>query len=225
MKNFKLSVVTVLAMSAFAVAGGDIEPVVEPMVVEEVASDSGFYIGGAYSLSNQETNWQNSVDGSFVGSEKFERDSSAYMLQAGYKFNQYIAIEGRYWDSMETDTWSSNQQWGNYSNSDGDWSAWGIYAKPMYPVTEAVDVYALLGYGNVSIEDKWSNNTSLLDENGFQWGIGASFDITDNLSLFADYVVLCSDEGETFVSADGGFDSETVETSMSTVNIGLSYKF
>jgi len=39
MKKFSLSVVTVLAMSAFAVAGGDIEPVVEPVVVE-VGMDS-----------------------------------------------------------------------------------------------------------------------------------------------------------------------------------------
>ena len=43
MKNIVLSAVAVLAMSSFAVAGGDIAPVEEPVVVAEpVITDSGF---------------------------------------------------------------------------------------------------------------------------------------------------------------------------------------
>ena len=236
MKNFTLSVATVLAMSAFAVAGGDIEPVAEPMVVEEVASDSGFYIGGAFSLVNTSTDWHENygyTDGDdYVRTGSWERDSNAYMLQAGYQFNQYIAVEGRYWGSMDSNEWSSSEYMNDtltYSNnySDGDWSAWGIYAKPMYPVTETFNVYALLGYGNVSIDDEWTDDVSLLDENVFQWGLGASVDITENLSAFADYVQLCSDEGDSYVPTDGGYDynTESWETSIYTINIGLSYKF
>jgi len=236
MKNFKLSVVAVLAMSAFAAAGGDIEPVAEPMVVEAVTSDSGFYIGGAFSLATTSTDWYENygydggTDYEYFGS--WERDSNAYMLQAGYQFNQYIAIEGRYWGSMDSNEWTNSRYTdGNldYSDSysDGDWSAWGIYAKPMYPVTDSVDVYALLGYGNVSIDDEWRSGVSMLDENVFQWGLGASVDITENLSAFADYVQLCSDEGNSYVSTDSGYDydTDTWETSIYTINIGLSYKF
>jgi len=236
MKNFTLSVATVLAMSAFAVAGGDIEPVAEPMVIEEVASDSGFYIGGAYSLVNTEINEHRNygyIDGSVNDDHwNWEKDSNAYMLQAGYQFNQYIAIEGRYWGSMDSNKWSSADYTNgslDYSSSysDGDWSAWGIYAKPMYPVTESVDVYALLGYGNVSVDDNWYDQQSLLDENVFQWGIGASVDITENLSAFVDYVQLCSDEGNSYVPTDSGYDYDTynIDVSIYTVNIGLSYKF
>jgi opacity protein-like surface antigen len=236
MKNFTLSVATVLALSAFAVAGGDIEPVAEPMVVEEVASDSGFYIGGAFSLANTSTDYHENygdIGGpDYVYNGSWERDSNAYMLQAGYQFNQYIAIEGRYWGSMDSNEWSSSSYTDgnlNYSNSssDGDWDAWGIYAKPMYPVTNSVDVYALLGYGNVSIDDKWSGDVSMLDEDVFQWGIGASVDITENLSAFADYVQLVSDEGGSYVPTDSGWDynTDTWETSIYTINIGLSYKF
>ena len=236
MKNFTLSVAAALAMSSFAVAGGDIEPVVEPVVVEEVASDSGFYIGGAYSLSNTEISAHSNYG--YDGGTDYDSywtdsmDRNAFMLQAGYQFNEYIAIEGRYWGSMDSNEYSSAYYIdgvldNSYSWSDGDWSAWGIYAKPMYPVTESFDVYALLGYGNVSIDDNWWFNESLLDENVFQWGIGASYSFTENTSLFVDYVQLCSDEGDTYVDYDMYYDYSTVSTDISlyTVNIGLTYRF
>jgi len=49
MKKFNLLLVAVLAMSTFAVAGGDIAPVEEPVVVvpEVVEDTSAFYIGAA----------------------------------------------------------------------------------------------------------------------------------------------------------------------------------
>ncbi len=52
MKKITSSIVAALAVSTFAVAGGDIapvEPVVETPMVEEV-STGGFYAGIAYSL-------------------------------------------------------------------------------------------------------------------------------------------------------------------------------
>lgn len=239
MKNFTLSVATVLAMSTFAIAGGDIAPV-EPMVEEVVqASDSGFYIGGAYSLANSQYDHSQNygyTDGTdYLNTWSYEYDSNAYMLQAGYKFNQYIAIEGRYWGSMDSYQYDGayyidGQLVDNYYGySDGDWSAWGIYAKPMYPVTESFDVYALLGYGNVSVDDNWYyNQGGILDENVFQWGIGASYDITENASVFIDYVQLCDGEnGNSYVPVDSGYDYNTynVDVSIYTVNIGISYKF
>lgn len=58
MKKFNLSLVTVLAMSTFAIAGVDIGPVVPmietPVVVEE-STPGSFYLGGAYSLLNAES--------------------------------------------------------------------------------------------------------------------------------------------------------------------------
>ena len=52
MKKLTLSLTAILAMSTFAVAGGDIapmEPVVNtPVVVEEVSTGGGLYIGIAY---------------------------------------------------------------------------------------------------------------------------------------------------------------------------------
>lgn len=246
MKNFTLSVATVLALSTFAIAGGDIAPV-EPMV-EEVApaqDDSGFYIGGAYSLVNTSIDYHDSygmlVDGNqYEQSGTDERDDNGYMLLAGYKYNQYVAIEGRYWGSMHDRSWESSstlngQPDGSWDNSDGDFEAWGIYVKPMYPVTETFDVYALLGYGNTSIHDKFYTidgaGPDLLDEDGFQWGIGASYAFTENLSLFADYVALCDDVDQSadwnaiYTNSYWDYDTTDIEVSVYTVNFGLMYKF
>lgn len=76
------------------------------------------------------------------------------MLQAGYKFNQYVAVEGRYWigleEGMEVDLGI---------NGDLTVDTWGLYVKPMYPVTEAFDIYALLGYASSDASAKAGNFT------------------------------------------------------------------
>ncbi len=227
MKNFTLSVATVLAMSTFAVAGGDIEPVVAP--VEEIApapDDSGFYIGGAYSMISEENEFL--VDGGWVYYEKSDFEQDAFMLQAGYTFNKYIAVEGRYWSGFgdSEESYREGDNWdGDYFSESGDFSsdsdAWGIYLKPMYPVTDEFTVYGLVGYADVTIDydvetwgEKWSDD-------GFSWGLGASYDFTDNLSVFADYVVLLNDDTEP--QAEFGFFSFTNQ--VDTWNFGLTYKF
>ncbi len=241
MKNFTLSIATVLALSTFAVAGGDIEPVVEPMVVEEVASDSGFYIGGALSKLNTETTWNDQygdigVD-EYSSTYTFEDDASAFMLQAGYKFNQYIAIEGRYWDTMgDVHDYSYSYTYngapdGSGSYGDGDFTAWGIYVKPMYPVTEAFDLYALLGYANVDVGDlgTWDGNAINNEESGFSWGIGAAYAFTENFSFFVDYVTFADVEDSHDWNAGGDgwweYDVSSLDIATYTVNVGISYKF
>ena len=53
MKKFNLSLVTVLAMSTFAFAGGDIapgEPMIETRMVEE-STPGNFYLGLGYGMA------------------------------------------------------------------------------------------------------------------------------------------------------------------------------
>ena len=196
MKKFNLSLVAVLAMSTFAVAGGDIAPVEEPVVVvpEVVESTGGFYLGGAYGYGDMEFS-----ETGYSHNENFD----SFMLQAGYKFNPYIAVEGRYWLTSE-DSWDD---W----NEDFSADSWGIYVKPMYPVTNELDVYALLGYGDTDPEIGGQGPD--YDTDGFQWGLGASYDVTDNVAVFVDYVSLYDD---TNVGEDLTID---------TVNFGVTYNF
>jgi len=211
MKNIVLSTVAVLAMSTFAVAGGDIAPVEEPVVVvEPVVTDSGFYLGLGYSLLSTDTQ---TVAGN-VSTDITSDDYSMVMFQAGYKFNSYVALEGRYWMGIDDNSWLAASE-----NVTGEVDAWGIYVKPMYPVTDAFDVYALLGYANT---DYSVTGTSIGDLDGFSWGLGASYSFTDSVSVFVDYVNLYNDNYDVINSA-----LQTVEydDTIATWNFGVTYQF
>jgi opacity protein-like surface antigen len=118
------------------------------------------------------------------------------MLQAGYKFNPYIAVEGRYWFDLDEDV-----------------DTWGIYAKPMYPVTDAIDIYALLGYA--------SSDVNYIDADGFSWGLGGAYAFTDNVAVFVDYTSMYDDDDT--VAYVGG--SERLDTEITSWNFGVTYTF
>ncbi|WP_052746183.1 porin family protein [Sulfurovum lithotrophicum] len=194
MKKLNLSLAAIFAIGTFAVAGGDIAPV-EPVVEAPVVESTGnFYIGGAYGYGDMDVS-----DAGYSHDENFD----SFMLQAGYKFNPYIAVEGRYW-------WTSGNDWDN-SGEDFSADSWGIYVKPMYPVTNELDIYALLGYGDTDPEIGGSGPD--YDTDGFQWGLGASYDVTENVAVFVDYVSLYDDTN----------DGE--DLTIDTVNFGVTYNF
>ena len=199
MKETFLSCITIIALSGVAYAGGDITPVeevVEPLVQEE----SSYYIGmgvGGITLNNDSSN------------EEFT--STQLMLQMGYQYNKYIAVEGRYAFGFNTDYEVGTTP---PVTSYGDISNWGIYLKPMYPIGD-FSVYALLGYGGV-ILDKINDGDAY--ENGFQWGLGAQYAITQNISVFIDYVSLYNDTGFDYIARYDDIDSDVW-------TLGMSYRF
>ncbi|MEA3456095.1 MAG: porin family protein [Campylobacterota bacterium] len=226
MKNIVLSAVAVAAMSSFAVAGGDIAPIEEPVVVEEVVVvenlDAGFYLGLGYgSLKGEETFGWNPGQGE-VTFEEDSRDFDQLLLQAGYKFNAYVAIEGRYWFGMNdlSGVWDYD---GALLTTDASLDAWGIYVKPMYPVTDAFDIYALLGYATSSLEEDiiipGGTVSQTTDLDGFSWGLGVAYTFNDSISIFADYVSLYDD------TVDYDVYNSWSEFQIDTVNVGVSYKF
>jgi len=218
MKKFTLSVAAVMAMSTFAIAGGDIAPVEEPMV--EVAApaidDSGFYVGLGYSYMMMEKDWGDEIIGIITPSQIMgegieEVTENAVLLLAGYNFNKYIAVEGRYTKGIgDLDSDMDGE-------IDGDLSNIGLYLKPMYPLG-GVTLYGLLGFGKVTLEepDYGIDNS----ESGFQWGLGASMEVTENVGVFVDYTRLYDDTG---------FDDtqffDGVDMTIDSVNVGVTYKF
>jgi len=199
MKRILISFVTA---SAIVVAGGDlapVEPVVEtPMVIEQ----SPFYLGvgiGDATVNDDDT------------SEEFS--STTLMLQAGYLYNNYIALEGRYTFGVDTDYDPGNT---NSSSSDynGDFSSWGIYLKPMYPIGN-FSLYGLLGYGGVMLDDLAGGDAY---ESAFHWGLGASYAMSDNYSVFVDYVSMYDDTGFDYRATLDDVDSDTW-------TFGVSYRF
>ena len=201
MKKIVLSVVTMAAVSTACFAVEDAAPV-EPMLGTPfmAASHSGLYLGlglsatavsnGSISIFSDESGQDRTVD---------------VLFQMGYEVNPYIAVEGRYSTSVSK---------GDFLERD----AWGLYLKPQYPVSESMNVYALLGYGGMTL-----NATNVakvaLDDNGFQWGIGASYDMSSNIALFVDYVSIAND-----LSADA-YPYGSTNISSASLTVGVTYKF
>lgn len=200
----KRIVLSVAVMSSLAFAGGDVAPVVA-VEVEEV---SPFYVGlGISAVSTRRSDV--SVD-LFNGKNGQDRTGDV-LVMAGYDFNQYIAVEGRYMTSVFDEDVLTRD-------------SWGIYAKPQYPVNEAFSVYALLGYGGMTVDGKGSTliprNRSDVDDSGFQWGLGASYDMTENFAIFADWVFVARDMDATIFM---GSVFEDVDSDAFT--LGVSYNF
>ncbi len=201
MKKIALSVVAIVGMSSFGFAGGDIAPVVEPMVVEEEVSNSSFYVGfGIASVSARDA----AADLNFFDEEPGQERLGNISLLAGYNYNEYVAVEGRYTtsfakeDSLEMDGWS-------------------LFVKPQYPVSEDFSVYALLGFGGVTMDGINGYHTDV-DDTGFQWGLGMEYAVMENISLFADYTSLASD-------MEGYYWTGAFEGDADALTIGMNYKF
>ena len=205
----KRIVLSVAVMSSLAFAGGgfkDVEPAVEPVIAVVVEEVSPFYVGlGLSAVSTR--------DGSLdIFSETGGQDRTGdILLMAGYEFNQYIAVEGRYMTSVFDEDVLTRD-------------SWGIYAKPTYPVNDAFSVYALLGYGGLTVDGKGSAlipaNRSDVDDSGFQWGLGGSYAATENISIFADYVSIATD-----MDADIFMGSLLKEVSSDAFTLGVTYNF
>jgi len=188
MKKLNLSLAAIFAMGTFAIAGGDIAPV-EPVVEEPVVVESAgnFYLGLAYGYANLNLT---------------ETTTTAPITSTEWVDDSY---NGRYWFGLDED-------FGVLPN-EVNIDTWGIYVKPQYPVTEAFNVYALLGYANTDQGNAFEDTT--LD--GFSWGLGASYAFTENVSVFIDYVNMY-DDTENYVGYD---DEYTIDT----WNFGVTYNF
>ena len=200
MKQITLSLVAMIAMSSFSMAGGGESPVVEPVTVIPAIDQSALYVGiGLSAVSNRESGLN------FFDVKAGQDRTGDITLLAGYEFNPYIALEGRYMNSITQEDILERD-------------SWGIYVKPQYPVTEAMNIYALLGYGGFNADGINGANINV-DDTGFQWGLGGSYDFTEHISLFADYVNIANDVSvPSFITAPADVSSDAV-------TVGVNYKF
>ncbi len=204
MKKIVLSVCTVAAMSSLVFAGGgmkEVAPAVEPVIVVPVVEElSGFYAGlGMTAVSVRDSDF--SVD--WGGESRYQDRLGNVTLLAGYNFNEYIAVEGRYTTSVAHE-------------SSIEMDGWSLFVKPQYPVTEDFSVYALLGYGGITA-DGIDGYVTDIDDSAFQWGLGVDYMVMDNISLFADYTWLAGVESVFYNGAP--------ETDTDQFTIGVNYLF
>lgn len=214
MKKITNLLVVVSTIGSFAFAGGDIapvEPAAEVLAVPETTS--GFYVGAGATLLIDKFS---SLDSSYLGDETF--NDVGVMLQAGYEFNKYLAVEGRYWGVGSKSFYMSDIDY----DMNAKISAYGIFVKPMYPVTDKFTVYGLLGYGHTKVSGQtWGEGYYYpysQTKSGLQGGAGVSYALTDNFSVFTDCVKLNNTIGVD--SGDYLFSNKPY-----TINAGVTYKF
>jgi len=202
MKKLCFSVVAAMLVSASVYAGGDmvsVEPVVETPVV---AVDEGdFYVGmGLSAVSTRDAAVSLDI---FDGKPGQDRLGNA-TFQLGYNFNPYMAVEGRFTTTFIKEDYV-------------DMYGWSLFAKPQYPVTKVFKVYGFLGYGGVTM-DGVNNGVVDVDDTGFQWGLGASYTVIDNVDLFFDYTSLAKD-------MDGTYGASATQADADAFTLGVSYNF
>ena len=165
------------------------------------AQDSGFYIGGNYGYLKVE------------GEDDFDDDKDVWQGVAGYKFNEWIAIEGSYID------------FGDYGNEIAGAETDGYTAaiKGMLPLTERFSLYAKAGQLWSETDYRIAGISTNDDDESLFVGAGLSYALTSNFLLNAEYTVY-----DTELDADEAFDDiddTDFETDLKQASIGVEYRF
>ena len=195
MKRIQLSLIALLASSSFAMAGGDIMPIVfEEEIVEvesvpvepvvEVATPApvptptptpippvvpAAAVSGIYAgLGIVAAKYDTNCD---CDSEKSGTDKTAgIMARVGYDFNKYIGLEAR--------GMLSNQK-----ANGGEIKHAGLFVKPMLPIGDATNLYGLVGLAKTTT----TGSLRRTDVEGLAFGAGLEYDISSDKKKDAKY--------------------------------------
>jgi len=177
-----------------------VAPVTSQAAPQSSYSGSGFYIGGAASLVSAR---EAQVDADFFDDKAGQDRLGNLMLLGGYNFNKYFAVEGRASVTVGGEDYTKL-------------TSFSIFAKPQYPINDKFTVYGLIGTGYVKLDDNDGSNVDI-SKGSFQWGLGASYNINEQWSVFADYTSLANGISGTFLRDD--------EADVDSINVGVTYKF
>ncbi len=191
-----------VVIASFAYGGKNVAPPPsEPIPVPvPVKVPLGFYFGAGFSYVHSKCKCAPLLTSNGYKENEHKGNSSGVNLKVGYEFNPYLAIEAKYFYTP----------WGD---SDKTVKHYGLYLKPSYPLTEHIDIYALLGYGKTDCQ------TLQKSQNDFSWGVGASYHmnkrIKDKKEGFGIYLEYLRPLHKT--------DGKTIKTD--TIHTGLQYNF
>jgi len=207
MKKVIFSFVAATALSSTLFAGKNVAPApIPPLPVPEkpapaVLPPLGLYIGGGLTYAKSECQCDTNVkfaDG--TSSRKNTGKTYGINLKAGYDFNEYIGVEGKYIYTP-------------WKDKDKTLKHYGLYVKPNVPVTDNIDAYALLGYGKTECE------TLKESFKGFAWGLGTEYTFNnkkngtkDGWGVYAEYLRPVKKSGAKNVKVD-------------TLSAGVTYHF
>ena len=190
MKQIQLSLLALFSCSNLLTAGGDIsafspyvaekvnvpvevvakvKEVVKAPVVVTPKEMSPAYVGLGVVAARYDSRCFSTV----AGCDGIDK-TGGFLVRGGYDFNEYMGIEAR---GMFT----------SIQDNGGKIQHYGAFIKPMYPVTDVLKAYGLLGLAKT----KTSGSLRVTDVSGLAFGLGLEFDGLNNqikgLGLFADY--------------------------------------
>ena len=160
------------------------------VVIKDNVKYNGFYTGTAVSHMRM--------------SEEITSSGYAITLMGGYYFNKFVGTEVRYMKTLSDLSIDSSRP---IITRDDVLENVGLYVKPMYSLTTGFSFYGLAGYG----KSTYSNTSGEYSESGFQWGIGAKYELANGVGLFIDYLDINDrDTYDTLIVPDIKFNATTV---------------
>jgi opacity protein-like surface antigen len=206
MKNSIKIAISSLLLSSFALAGGNTD-VTEVKVIEiPTLSYQHFYVGlgvSGINLSDDTT-------------EETLRSLGA-MVNIGYQYNDFIALEARYTRSIGKVSYDKGTTaFANSSDYPSVLTTVALYLKPSYKLGD-FEFYGLVGYGQNKVTDLPTGTKDRM-ENSLSWGLGVGYAITENLSTFVDY---------TRPYQNTGFDGHVPNSDIhiDVLSVGVRYRF
>ena len=217
-KRFKvtklaISIITVLALGSSAYAGGKyVEPQDAPVApIAETISPLPLYVGLGLIASAV------SKDCPCTDADRLKDITYGALARVGWDFNQYIGIEARYLKaSLEKDFSTTTH--------------YGIFVKPQYHITNQMNVYGLVGYGQTTVEG-CAINDGELKEAGLSYGLGFEYDFGSDESQ-GQYSRMFDGQGDQengwgiWVDYQNLFHNEgTYNTKTNVFSVGVTYDF
>ncbi len=182
-------------------AGKNVEPARSP-VVPVVTNPFYIGIGGIVGVVSATC-----ACGGTAGVRKYDRSNFGGLVRLGYDFNPFFGLEARFLRSQLSRQFATTTHY-------------GIYAKPQVHISDAVNVYGLVGYGHTRIDCDF-RPAPLYSKNGWSFGGGMEYDFEamdgqgdaeEGWGAFVDYQNLLRDAGAFLVRSN-------------VISAGITYDF
>lgn len=133
------------------------------------------YIGLGYSYVDADIGGITSVDNSLLG------------LVGGYRFHENFAVEARGYGNISNDSILGVDLQIDHSFS--------LFGKAVLPVWKYLDIYGLLGFGQIKASVTGQGYNTSDSDSDFQYGIGAAFNKGNPLELQLEWVKWYDNDG------------------------------
>jgi opacity protein-like surface antigen len=170
------------------------------------ADDSGFYVGaglGSFSLQSEAISLD--LEGLEIDTGRdFDGSDFAFKVLGGWQWNKYIAFEVEYFDGGNPEdkfdfSYSDSEiDFDGQITIEADTSGWIFSALGIWPLGDSFNLFAKLGFVTWSVDgravikvpdfdyqDSWSIGSE--DGTDFAWGLGGTWNFTDNMGVRAEY--------------------------------------